>query len=332
METYNDLTPDKIQDIAKKFQESRILLTAVELEIFTVLNKKRLTSAEIAEQIEADPRGTDRLLNALTALGFLLKRNGKFMNFPGISEFLVKGEIGYMGNLHHTNSLWDRWSSLTEAVKTGGSTYKKTINSRPKEWLEDFISAMHYRGMGQAKILSMMINLSNVKKMLDVGGGSGAYSMMFIEKNKDIKAAIFDLPNVIPLAQRYVENGGKSDSISFITGDYLQDDFGSGYDLILLSAIVHINSFEENKLLIKKCASALNSKGQIIINDYIMSEDRIEPKVGVMFALNMLTSTVQGDTYTESEITSWFADAGLSSIEHKQTSFGSSIMIAIKDK
>ncbi|MFH0736329.1 MAG: methyltransferase [bacterium] len=331
METYNDLTPDKIQEIAKKFQESRVLLTAVELGIFTVLNKKRLTSLEISEIIQTDPRGMDRLLNALTALGFLLKRNDKFMNFPGISEFLVKGESGYMGNLHHTNSLWDRWSSLTEAVKNGGSVNKKSINSRGKEWLEDFIAAMHYRGTGQAKILSMMIDLSNVKKMLDVGGGSGAYSMRFMEKNKDIDAVLFDLPNVIPIAKKYVENNGKSEKFTFVTGDYLVDDFGTGYDLIFLSAIVHINSFEENRLLIKKCVEALNPKGQIVINDFIMNENRVEPKIGVMFALNMLTSTLKGDTYTESEIAGWFKESGLHSIEHKQTSFGSSIMIAIKD-
>ena len=331
METYNDLTPDKIQEIAKKFQESRVLLTAVDLGVFTVLNKKRLTSLEIAEAIETDPRGTDRLLNALAALGFLLKRNGKFMNFPGISEYLVKGESGYMGNLHHTNSLWDRWSSLTEAVKNGGSIYKKSINNRGKEWLEDFIAAMHYRGIAQAKILSMMIDLSNVKRMLDIGGGSGAYSMMFIEKYKDIKAVLFDLPNVIPIAKKYIEKNNKNESFSFITGDYLTDDFGTGYDLIFLSAIVHINSFEENRVLIKKCVDALNSKGQIVINDFIMDEDRIEPKVGVMFALNMLTSTLKGDTYTKSEIEGWFKEAGLHSIEHKLTSFGSSIMIALKD-
>ncbi len=324
------LNAKKILETANMFKESRVLLTAIELKIFTVLNKKRLTSEEIAKEINASVKGTDRLLNVLTGMGYLIKRNNKFINHPDIVDLLVEGGDNYLGNLHHIATLWNRWSNLTEAVKTGSAIDKKEINERGGSWLEAFIAAMHHRGVEQAKIISNLIDLSNVKKMLDVGGGSGAFSMGFINKNNDINAVLFDLPNVIPISQKYVESAGLKDKFNFIAGDYLKDDMGKGYDLILLSAIVHINSYIENEQLIKKCADALNEGGMIIINDHIMDDDRVNPFAGAMFALNMLVSTNAGDTYTLKEMTEWLNNAAIFNIELKKTSFNSDLIIAKK--
>ena len=213
------LTPKLIQETANLFKESRVLLTAIELGIFTVLNKKRLSSEEIANEINASIKGTDRLLNVLTGMGYLIKRKNKFINHPDISDLLVKGEENYLGNLEHTATLWDRWSTLTESIKLGTAVNKKVINERGTEWLESFIAAMHHRGVSQAKVLAKMINLSGVNRMLDLGGGSGAFSMGFINANKGIEAVLFDLPNVIPLSKKYVESANLTDKFTFISGD-----------------------------------------------------------------------------------------------------------------
>jgi hypothetical protein len=118
--------------------------------------------------------------------------------------------------------------------------------------------------------------------------------------------------------------------VETIAGDYLMDGFGGKYDLIFVSAVIHINSPEENLLLIKKCAEALNPSGQLVILDHIMNEDRTEPQVGAIFALNMLVGTLHGDTFTESEVRSWMLDAGLKEISRKNTLQGTSLMIGIK--
>jgi hypothetical protein len=123
---------------------------------------------------------------------------------------------------------------------------------------------------------------------------------------------------------------GLIDKFNFIAGDYLTKDFANNYDLILLSAIVHINSFEQNKFLVKKCAEALNKNGMLIINDFIMDENRTQPYQGALFSLNMLVGTVSGDTYTEEEIREWYTAAGINDIERKNTSFGSDLMIGTK--
>jgi 2-polyprenyl-3-methyl-5-hydroxy-6-metoxy-1,4-benzoquinol methylase len=321
---------EDIRDLSNAFRESRILLSAFELKIFSALDHHMMTSEQVSKKIDADPRATDRLLNALCAMGILKKVHGKFYNTNLSSKYLVEGKPEFMGNLYHTNHLWHTWSHLTESVMQG-SSFKGDQNKKGKDdWIEAFISAMHYRGVSQGKILAMMIDLSNVKKMLDVGGGSAAFSMEIVKKNSAVKAAVLDLPHVIPLTKKYVSEAGLLDNFNFIEGDYLTKDFESGYNLILLSAIVHINSYEQNKMLVKKCADALNKNGMIIISDFIMNDERTYPYNGALFSINMLVGTANGDTYTEKEMREWFESAGLSNIERKNTSFGTDLMIAVK--
>jgi predicted O-methyltransferase YrrM len=323
-------SPEDIKELANSFRESRVLLSAFELKIFTVLDKHMMTSEEVSNKINADSRATERLMNALCAIGILKKVKGKFYNSDLSSKYLIEGKPEFMGNLYHTNHLWNTWSFLTESVLQG-SSFKGNQNKREREnWVEAFIAAMHYRGVNQGKILSMMIDLSKVKKMLDVGGGSAAFSMEFVKKNPSIRAVVFDLPHVIPLTKNYVSEAGLLDKFEFIEGDYLTDKFEKGYDLILLSAIVHSNSYEQNKMLVKKCADALNKNGTIILSDFIMNEDRTQPVHGALFSINMLVGTTSGDTYTEKEMREWFESAGLSKIERKNTSFASNLMIGIK--
>jgi len=289
-----------------------------------------MTSEEVSTKVDADPRATDRLMNVLCGMGILKKVKGKFYNSDLSSKYLVEGKPEFMGNLYHTNHLWNTWSYLTESVKKG-SSFKGDQNIKEKDnWVEAFIGAMHYRGVNQGKIISMMIDLTNVKKMLDVGGGSAAFSMEIVKKNLSIKATVLDLPHVIPLTKKYVSEEGLLNNFDFIEGDYLTKDFENSYDLILLSAIIHINSYEQNKMLIKKCADALNKNGMIIIGDFIMNDDRTQPAHGALFSINMLVGTTNGDTYTEGEMKEWFESAGLSKVERKNTSFGSDLMIAVK--
>lgn len=321
---------EDLRQIANAFRESRTFLTAFELKLFSVLDNHMMTADEIAQKINSNPRATDRLMNALCSMGILKKVHGKFYNSDLSSKYLVEGKPDFMGNLYHINNLWNYWTNLTESVIKGSSAIDDEGEDDGDNWVEAFISAMHYRGVHQGKILSMMIDLTNVKTMLDVGGGSAAFSIEIVKRNPSIDVVVLDLPYVIPLTKRYVSAAGLSDKFSFIEGDYLTKNFEGSYDLILLSAIVHINSYDQNKILIKKCADVLNKNGMIVISDFIMNDDRTQPYHGALFALNMLVATENGDTYTEKEIREWFESAGLSNIERKNTSFGSDLMIAFK--
>ena len=320
----------ELRETANSFRVSRVILSAFELRLFTILDKHMMSPEDISLQINTDPRATDRLMNALCAIGLLKKVKGKFYNADLASKYLVEGKPEFMGNLYHTNHLWNTWTYLTDSVKKGTSFKGDQNRTERPGWVESFIGAMHYRGVNQGKILAMMIDFTNVKSILDVGGGSAAFSMELVKKNPSIKATVLDLPHVIPLTKRYVSEAGLTEKFQFLEGSYLTTELKVGYDLILLSAIIHINSYEQNKSLVKKCADALNQGGMIIINDFVMNDDRTQPSYGALFSLNMLVGTEKGDTYTEKEISEWYEAAGLTKIERKNTSYGSDLMIGIK--
>ncbi len=316
------MNPQEIRLQFASFQQSRILLTAFELEIFTILDKSVKTSQEISTVIKSDHRATDRLLNALCALGYLVKENDKFSNRDFSAEFLVKGKPGFMSGLYHLGNLWDSWSNMSNVIRTGKPAANPDINEGGDKWLNAFIEAMHNRAHSQAGPSIAQIDLSNVKKVLDVGGGSAAFSMAFVNAKNDIRATVFDLPNVVPITKQYIEAEGYAGKIDTCPGDYNSDDLPTGYDLVFLSAIIHANSFEDNEALIKKCAHALNSGGQLVIQDFIMDNDRTGPLPGAVFALNMITGTAGGDTYTEAEISEWMTKAGLVNIKMNNQPFG----------
>ena len=305
----------RIMELSRSFQASRVFLTGYELDVFSVLDDKEKTAGEVAAAIGADPRGTDRLLNALCALELLTKSGDHYANAPVAAKYLVKGKPDYQSGLMHTVHLWDTWTTLTKAVRNGGTVIKRPINESGEEWLEAFIEAMHSRAKLEAPRVASNIDLTGVSHLLDVGGGSGAFSMAFVRAKSDLKTTIFDLPNVVPLTQKYVEAAGLSDSISTAAGDYNEDELGTGFDMAFLSAIIHINSYDKNQELVHRISRALNPGGRIVISDFIMEDNRFEPMFGAFFALNMLTGTPGGDTYTESEIKSWMEQAGISFTE-----------------
>jgi SAM-dependent methyltransferase len=327
-----EYTPDDIMQLASGFQRSRIFLTGYELGLFTVLGDDKKTSADVAEELATDPRATDRLMNALCAIGLLEKKDGLFTNAQSAAELLVKVKPDYMAGLMHTVHLWETWSTMTAAVRSGTSVGRGPASGRGDEWRNAFIAAMDYRGARRADDVISLLDLEGVTSVLDVGGGSGAFAMAFVRAGGGIRATVFDLPDVIPLTKKYLEAGGLAGSIDTIAGDYNVDGFGAGYDIAFLSAIIHSNSFDENSALIKKAADALNPGGRVVVSDFIVNEDRTGPPRAVFFALNMLVATRAGDTYTESEVRDMMGRADLNDIVRKDTDSPSSLIIGRKPR
>ncbi len=318
-------------EMVNAFRESRIILSAHELGIFTMLGNKSRTSADLAGEIKTDKRATDRLMNALVSIGLLEKSGERFRNTSFSQKFLVSDSPAFIGALSHTAATWRTWNTLTEAVRRGKTvTMDQPISEREDIWLKNFIAAMHSRGGKQATEVADVLDLSDTHRILDVGGGSGVVSFEFVRRAKDATAVIFDLPEVIPLTQEYILKAGMKDRVSTAAGDYLVTDLGKGFDLVYISAVIHINNPVENLNLLKKAANALIPGGQLVIMDHIMNEERTEPAMGAIFALTMLVGTMHGDTYTESEIRSWMEAAGLTEIRHIDTAEGTNLMIAKK--
>jgi SAM-dependent methyltransferase len=316
-----------IREMGTAFQASRALLTAVELELFTVLDDERRTSHEVAEALGTNPRATDRLMNALVALGLLQKRNDRFSNTSSGARFLVRGKPDYLAGLAHSNNLWDTWSALTDTVRAGKPPEIRRIGERHEQWLRTFIAAMHWRARQVAPAIVGLIDLKGVSRVLDVGGGSGAFSMEFVRARSGVTAVVFDLPQVVPLSRGYIQSAGFGAQVEVVAGDYTHDDLGKGFDLAFLSSVIHSNSYDANRHLIRKASDALNPGGRVAVLDSLMNEDRSGPLASALFAINMLVGTEAGDTYTPSEVHAWMIDAGLADISRIDTPFGTSLMI-----
>ena len=325
------MKPLEIREIAVAFQKSRIILTAYELGIFSLIDDKSLDSETISKELNLNKNATERLLNALVALDFLEKTNEKFNNSKDSLMFLSRSSPAYIAGMMHTNHLWNTWSHLTEVVKTGTAAHNEEINERGEQWLEAFINAMHDRGKKQAPDQIAKIDIQDVQSVLDVGGGSGCFSMEFIKRNSKIKATVFDLPNVVPISKKIIDKEGFSGKIDHYTGDYTTDELPKGFDMVFLSAIIHSNTFETNQNLVKKCYNSLNKNGKIVIQDWIMNDSKTEPVQGAIFSINMLVGTEGGDCYSYSEVNSWLSKAGFTEIKKVEQESGIAQMIGIRN-
>jgi SAM-dependent methyltransferase len=323
-------TPRALRDVAMGFQQSRVLLTAVELRVFSLIGGDALASDELASRTGADPRAADRLLNALCAMQLLVKEGGRFRNTGDSRRYLDDASPDYLAGLGHTASMWHTWSGLTGSVREGKPALRAPINDRGESWLAPFIAAMHYRAALQAPRVAELVGLDGVRRALDVGGGSGAFAMALARRQPGLEAVVFDLPNVLPLTRKYVAEAGLTGRVSTAAGDYLSDPLPGGFDLVFLSAVIHSNASDQNAALLRSCAAALNPGGRVAVLDWIMDDDRVAPPGGALFALNMLVATDHGDTYTEREIRGWMAGAGLSPGPRIQTGFGTDLVVGVK--
>jgi 2-polyprenyl-3-methyl-5-hydroxy-6-metoxy-1,4-benzoquinol methylase len=324
-------TEEELIQLGRVFQRSRILLTAYELGIFTELGDQQKSAADVAAARSTDPRATDRLMNALVVLGLLEKKDGLFANTSLARAHLVAGQPGYFTQFAHTNSLWDRWSTLTAAVRNGGTVSRPIVGDCGDDRRTAFITAMHHFGRDRAKAVADALDVTNVLRILDVGGASGVYTMELLRKNPEASGAVFDRPEVIPMTRQYIEEAGMTERLSLFPGDFLTTDFGDGYDMVLLFSIVHMLSPDDSRKLVTKCVNALNPGGQLIIKEFVVEDDRTGPPDAVLFALNMLVGTEQGDSYTEAELFDWMKQAGLSRLSRIEPLPGNSLLIGHRD-
>jgi (2Fe-2S) ferredoxin/SAM-dependent methyltransferase/DNA-binding CsgD family transcriptional regulator len=324
--------PHEFHQQVRGFQESRIILTAIELDVFSHL-VEGATAEQTAERLDCDPRATGILLNALAALGLLVKENGRFRNLPLAARYLAAGgkDDSRLG-LRHAVHLWDRWSTLTECVRKGTRVTYEPEADQDDDRRRAFIGAMHKNASGRAAQVVAAVGAGEVRRLLDVGGGSGAYSIAFARAHPALEATVFDLPPVLSLTERYVAEAGLGDRIRFRPGDMHTGDFGAGYDLVLLCAICHMNSPEQNRALFAKCLKALAPGGRLVVQDFILDADKTKPRTGALFAINMLVATEAGDSYSRDEYVAWLTGAGFEPPKHIRLPGPTALVTAIRPK
>jgi SAM-dependent methyltransferase len=213
-------------------------------------------------------------------------------------------------------------------VRSGTAVAQEEIGDRGEDWTEAFIAAMHRNAAERAPEVARAVGATSVWRMLDVGGGSGAYSIAFAKANRVLVADILDLASVVPITQRYIREAGVAGRVFTRVGDLRSEKLGQGYDLVFVSAICHMLSPEENRDLLGRCYAALAPGGRIVIQDFILEADKTAPAWGALFALNMLVGTRAGSSYSEPEYAGWLGSADFRDICHVRLPGPASLLIA----
>ncbi len=310
---------EKVMAESNAFMSSRVILTAAELDFFTHLGKNPSTAKELAEMLGLDLKATTRLLDCLVVYGFLKKDEGRYLNTEKGAVLSADHPETVRPMVLHMVHLWTTWSQLTERVRKGQDLQTKPGLKFDEKSMKAFIGAMHIVAKGLSAEIVGSYDSNPFSKLLDVGGASGTYSIAFLRKNPEMKAIIFDLKGVIPIARERLQEEGLIDRVELVAGDFYQDELPTGCDLALLSAIIHQNSIEQNVNLFLKIHQALEPGGVILIRDHIMDESRTNPPAGAVFALNMLVNTRGGDTYTFIEVKEALEKAGFKDIRLLRT-------------
>jgi (2Fe-2S) ferredoxin/2-polyprenyl-3-methyl-5-hydroxy-6-metoxy-1,4-benzoquinol methylase len=322
------LLPDELNEAIRAFQPSRTLLTAIELDVFTAVGVGA-TAAEVAAKISADPRATEMLLNALVALDMLTKQDGVFRNSRVAARYFVAGSPDdARAAMMHTVHLWRNWSTLTRAVRAG--TAVTSEETRGEDWTATFIAAMDYNAKGRAALIANTVDAASVRRMLDIGGGSGACSIACARANANLHADILDLPTVVPIAQKYIDAAGLADRVHPRAGDLRSDAFGKDYDLVLISSVCHMLGEEENRALLAKAFEALAPGGRLVIQDFILDPDKTGPRKAALFSLHMLVNTAHGSAYSAEEYSRWLTEAGFPNVERVRLPGPTGLMIGKK--
>jgi hypothetical protein len=308
-------SPEEVLRLSQNFMESRILLSGAELNLFTILNPTPLSAQEVASRIGADLRALTVLLDALSAMGLLVKKSETYQCANSVSPFLSEdAPNSVLPMVLHADHLWQRWSSLTDVVRSTIVSKGVVKPFRSPEELCAFIGAMHLIAAPRADEIVAATNPGSSKTLLDVGGASGTYTIAFLKAVPEMKATLFDKPEVVEMARERLKKAGMLDRVTLVPGDFYQDEFPYGHDLAFVSAIIHQNSPEQNLDLFIKVFRSLNRGGRILIRDHVMEPGRIHPKDGAIFAVNMLLGTPGGCTYTYEEIKTGLSQAGFTGI------------------
>ncbi len=270
------MLPDRLEQMIRGYMPSRCILTALELDVFTAVGNGA-TAEQIGAEIGANTRATEMLLNALVALGLLSKSSEIYRNTTESARFFTRGsKDNHRDGLLHIANIWHRWSNLTDSVRKG--TYLSIDREHEGDWTLDFIAAMQRNAKERAPQVVRALGTDGVRRVLDLGGGPGMYSIAFAKASSNVKCEVVDLPEVVPLCSDYVGKAGVSGQVSVRAGDMLHTDLGTGFDIVMLNAICHMFSEEQNLELFRRVRTALSPGGRLVVQDFILNPEKTGPQ------------------------------------------------------
>ena len=311
---------------------SAILVSAAKHGVFNALENGGDAAAGVAKKTGISARGAQAVLDGLTGLGLLSLSNGRYSNTPESAAFLVKGKPSYLGGMAEvmTASLVD-WATLPAAVKSGSPTGSATATVPDNEFWKVLVPAIATMSLPVAQLAAEKLGLAKAGpvRWLDVGGGSGVWSAVWLGVNKQAKGVQLDWPSVNKIAKDYVGGFGVGERFETIDGDFHTADFGAGqYDFAIYAHIAHQESPADNIAIFKKFRKALKPSGTLLVNDFVLEDDRTGHPFAMMFSSQMLLVSKSGAAWRKSDYRTWLAEAGFASVELMPTPGPATVVFA----
>lgn len=298
------------------YWETKILLTAVKLDVFSALDGRGRAAIEAAGKVRADVRALELLLNALVAIRLLTKTGDVYINTPVATTHLVKHSPQYVGHLLLLHDAeWGNWGKLEQAVTTGHSPVTQHVFETDPALGANVLSVLHRIGQQSGPDLAKRLALDHARTMLDLGGGAGTNAIAFCQVYPQLSATVFDLPTTLPLTERTVKDAGLEARIALKSGDFNRDSLGGPYDVVLMSDILHYQDLATNAALVKKIHGHLNPGGRLVIKDRFLDASGTSPAWTAAFAVHILVNTERGACYRTAEAMQWMHDGGYDSVE-----------------
>ena len=312
-------SPDRIMQVGFGFWASKTLLSAIELGLFTELAQHPEAGGTLEQRLGLHPRSAPDFLDALVSLGFLERREGIYSNTPETDLFLDKGKPSYLGGMLEmaNNRLYGFWGHLTEGLRTGRlqneaksgeMPFFEALYSEPDR-LREFLGAMTGLSHQANREIAMRFPWRGHTTFADVGTAQGDLAVQIALANPHLTGLGFDLPEVAPIFNDYVQNNGLESRLRFVDGDFFADDLPQ-VDVVTMGHILHDWNLDEKRALIGKAYDALPEGGALIVYEAIIDDDRSQNTFGLLMSLNMLIETPGGFDYTAADCIGWMRDAG----------------------
>lgn len=330
-------TPDKIMQLGFGFWGSKVLLTAVELGVFSVLAGGPTTAEDLRNKLALHKRSAKDFFDALVALGMLDRQGDRYANTPETDFFLDRKKPSYIGGILEMSSvrLYQSWGRLTDSLKSGKSQ-NETDSGDPfdalyntPEALKQFLSAMTGISMGAGMACAQKFPWKDYKTFIDVGCAQGGFTAQIALAHPHIHGGGFDLPKVRPVFEEYVKSMRLQDRLTFYPGSFFDDPLPKA-DVIVMGHILHDWDLAQKKMLIKKAYDALPSGGAYIVFEAIIDDDRRKNAFGLLMSLNMLIETPGGFDFTGADCQGWMKEAGFKDTRIVPLAGPDSMVIGIK--
>jgi len=313
--------PALLMQLTLAHRSSAVLFAAVNLDIFSTLAVEPATAEAVAERSHTVPDATRLLLEACVAEGLLTSDGRTFANTPIADAFLVRGRPAFSASqFKYAEDLYPAWGRLTDLVRSGRPPLPpETILGEDEEKTRNFVHAMHERARGIGSVLAHLVELSGRRRLLDIGGGPGTYSASLVRQTPGLTSTILDVPGVLKVTRELIDASDVADRITLMAGDYLTSAFGSGYDVALLSGMMHRETPANCRLLLTKTFDALEPGGLVIVSDVFFDDDsKRSPSFAVYFALNMMLTSAEGSAHAKTEMAAWMSAVGFVDVQTRE--------------